>query len=574
VRFSDLGRLSPPRARTIGAIDASATLATPSAIANGTKTFQAAYAAADGSLAGTTAVAAGLIAGLPPGQVTQTLNRVLSAASSVEAGAAIGTTLFPGIGTGVGIAIGAISGIAQLIAGSPPANPQGEFRGHSERYCFPALPLTPTVGESASALAQQLLQPVVWPDYRQRAVGYQLTTTDPVAGDPAPSRTQPLSFSFGVGWVSPPGSTAASTNQAYYLAQAWMGGDTVSTHARTITGDPNGEQASFREACKQQAITALGSEAVYRRAYDLVTSWYLSKFSLNVGRALLAPSAIDLGAAGLSYSTADPSRSLAGNMRRAALWWKTNIDAWNENSALDFTYYLGNYYLFESPQGSEQIWQVQSWEAVQNTPYWSVQPGGRHLVYASLPDTFLIALCELACIVATNAMTSSTGAPVALSEDEADAAALHFAMLHAWLWKRGQVLDATHDFGNGLTEASLPGFTSPHPNFSRVIGIVAAKIKKNRKKAAAASAKAKAQSARRAAVAQHAAAAAAQQAQQRAAVATTQKAHAAALAQQAAASASLAAAARRRRNLALGLAALAGVGVLLVHSSKGAPTWR
>lgn len=470
MRFSDLGRMPPPAARMGATVSASPTIPDASAaITSGQNTFNQAYSMAQGSLQGTAAVAAGIVAALPKGQLTTALNQAMGVAGSAEAGAAIGSVI-PGYGTAIGAVVGAIVGIVSSITSSSPPNPLGEFRTASERYCFPALPLTPTVGESASALAQPVLQPVVWPTYRQNAVSWLPVQVDNNLGNPAPTQTKPITFSFGVGWVSPPSSTAASTQQGYYVACAWMSSNSVS-RAHELPTDQGANGQGFASAVKESAITALGGTAAFNEATDLFRSWYgAGGWGTKVLPELAGNTWPPNNGA---WST--PTKGYPAPQGYSGVWKSIHHTLREPAWSFDFTYYEMNYIV--QTIGPNVAWSLDtvgaSWMANQTHLRADVGWGAAFNI-APLPDTTAIALAELACLAVTGV----------IPRESADVAALHFLLGLAWMWRQGYELDK----GRGKTIQQLYGidtgiYLPTHDNFSRCIGIVAAKIRAAKKKA-------------------------------------------------------------------------------------------
>jgi hypothetical protein len=437
-RLSDVARH-----RTIGALAASATLPSPQAsIASGTALFTKAYTAADGSLAGTAAAGAAIVALLPSGAFKTAVSQAEGLVSGAEAGAAVGS-IIPGYGTAIGAVVGAvISAISTIVSSSPP-NPEGEFRLKSERYCFPAVPLNASAQELPNVAAQIPLQPVCWPDLRAYAVGLQPVLENADGnGDPAPSQTRPVAVEWGAGWVPPPESTATSAAQAWYLAQAWIGGNGVSgaAVARVQPTDPTTASAleDYRVASVQQAITELTSQDVYTSAHKLLSSWYGTEFSPIV----------DIVNMGVNVNGASWHDSPENESPEAfATWWGTKLAGFESTSACDYVYYPGNYQVMEGTSSNSATlvlapidYGYQAWPSMVETRF------------TALPDTSILGLAELACLASTGVIPTAA----------ADVVAFHYMMGLAWLWTRGQVED------------KIPQVM--HPNFARVIAIIAAKI--------------------------------------------------------------------------------------------------
>jgi hypothetical protein len=414
---------------------------TPTAqIAAGSALFTKAWSSADGSLAGTAAAGAGLAAGLPSGQFKAAVTAATSALGDAEAGAAVGSVI-PGYGTAIGAVVGAVYGVIQAIGSGPTQAPEGDTRSMSERYCFPPLSLDASLGETPSAIAQTLLEPYVWANYRAHALGYQ-TVDDPQAASLAPTQSSASSWTFGVGWISPPNSTAASTAQGYYLAQRWTATDSVSTAFSAAAGS---EAAGASDTQKQEAITMLGSETAYNDAFDILTAWEGGNtFSSSYDPALTEIVSSDYGNSVSAFS-ADV---------------KNAIDTFNNFSALDYAYFYP-YALIIQADTNVIVPDVAWSTAVTNVLGSTV---GVFLKYLASPDTIRFALAELACLVATGVVP----------REGCDLVAFHLVLGAAWLWRRGQI-----------TEQRT---IKDHPNFSRLLGILGARVANDKVTAATATA--------------------------------------------------------------------------------------
>jgi hypothetical protein len=465
----------PPLPQHLGSMGATVDAMT-SQIQSGQDTFNKAYSAAGGSLQGTAAAGAGIVADLPSGQFKSALDQAMSAIGYAEAGAAIGS-IIPGYGTAVGAVIGGLIGIFSTMTSSP-LNTDGEFRSTAEQYIFPALALTPTVGETPSQLAQTVLQPCVFPTYRQHAVSWMPVTVDEDFGAPYLNESKPLNFTFGVGWLSPPGSTTTSTEQGYYLASAWMATDGVSRGLALAHDDSNGDLHAYGATMREQAITALGSEQAYNAAMGLFESWYGSgsPWSTKIDPALAGtiPKVLD-PVQGMSTTWNNSGKSLGYKNR----WGSLILSLREPNQQFDWTYYAGNYLL-------ANLDNFASWSpvGVSETMFNAVRADqGPLQVYnvALLPDTTAIGLAELACLAVTG-----EGTPP-LTRQGADVAALHFLLGMAWLWRQGYAQDSVRSKNVGevyglLGNGGLAPYQPTNPNVSRCIGIVQAKIRKDAKK--------------------------------------------------------------------------------------------
>lgn len=477
MRFSDLGRMQAAR---MGATLSASTIPDASAaITSGQNTFNAAYSAAGGSLQGTAAAAAGIVASLPKGQIQTALNDAMNAIGYAEAGAAIGSVI-PGYGTAIGAVIGAAIGIFSSITSGSQVSTEGEFRSTAEQFCFPALALTPTVGETPSQLAQTVLQPCVFPTYRQNAVSWMPIQVDDNFGAPYVNESKPVNFTFGVGWLPPPSSTAASTSQGYFLACAWMASNGVSRALSLKHDDSQQDLHAFGKAVQEQAITALGSEKAFTDAMNLFRSWYGTG-----GWSTKIPTELK----GMLSGPEDPQRGVSkawtggttGHPSYSQLW-KSLIDILRQPAQqFDFTYYPANYALLNDEggtfTGASAEWDLVGmsepiWERIQGSNASGKDNTGTNV--ALMPDTTAIGLAELACLCITGIVP----------REGADVAALHYLLGMQWLWRQGYQQDALRSkqaqalYGIGFT------YNKTNPNISRCIGLVTAKIRAAKKKAA------------------------------------------------------------------------------------------
>ena len=403
-----------------------------SAISQGENVINSSFTNSDGSFTGVAAVASGLVGDLPTGALKSFASQIVEIGESAAAGAAIGSC-FPGFGTAIGAAVGAVIGFVEDLFSSPPPVPEGEFRQPWEKYVFPAVPNTATNDTNPdNLLAQKVVSPASWADIRTHSVGFQV----PFQGtDPATGQTVIADFNFAVDWVPPPGSNKQSSGAAFYVAQAWIGQNAVSL---AVISKSNNSQA-LKDAANiayQKAITVLGSSEAVTRAITILDSWYGQSFPLTW----------TVGDGGISDISSDP------HVIAQAEAFAKQV---SETQPLDYTYYW-------SP---EVVYTPNSQTPV--APLVDVFHIGAAMAgavrYVAMPDTSIIGLAELACLVQLGIIPANG----------ADFVALHYMMSLAWLWRRGQI--ESQSSGN-------PQAIYNHPNFSRIIGIVATRVHQSKNK--------------------------------------------------------------------------------------------
>lgn len=413
------------------------------AVANGSEIFDRAFKQAGGSIAGTATVIAGIAAGLPSGQLQQAVNKVSGALSSTEEGAAIGSVI-PGYGTAIGAAAGALIGIFNDVLSGNTEPLQTDFRTQAEKYCWPWLPQNPVLGSSDSLLAQTAVNAGTWCDIRTHAPVYQLPAPIGVV-DPVSGQDCPVDYTGGVGWVSPPGSTAASTEAAWALGNAWA--------ARSWSRMGPAWKRPYDEAW-QKATTLIGSDRAATRAMGLLQHWYgvptgknakkdFGAFFFRIDKVNISP----LGPINKDGQWDVPTISAASFYR----WWPKELAKLNETCALDYLYYFAPSVYMRNLDGW-LVRQLLDYESDQRTR----TQGDTPCSFVGCPDTTLLGLAELACLTEMG-VSPANGA---------DAIALHYVLGLAWLWRRGQIEDQTTVQGSPI-EGALP--IANHPNFSRLI---------------------------------------------------------------------------------------------------------
>ena len=451
--------------------------------------------AGDAGLPGMMAAASGLAAGLPSGELAAGVKKVAGVLSSAEQGAALGSVI-PGYGTAIGAAVGAIIGIVNNILGGANNPPEGEFRSTAEMLCFPNVPLS-----KASQDLNQLPMvavPATWMNARIQLVGYQQSSSATPSGQIA----GPGNFAWGAGWAAVPGSTPQSQNAAWYIAQAWMGQNSVSRafalkgHAGNSLVPSTGADPTVLKrtvnANLQEALTIMGSnQNALNTAMGLLGSWYGQTFNTGWG-VVTDISDVD---GFLSPPFGEGQEAMLHAVSSAA-------DAVNNRFPLDFTYYVSKSWGMISLSGNNGSYLVGPM-AIAGDPTFSHRVASNVAYHnfrlCSMPDTLLVGLAEIACIVAMGLPVNPTGGvPQTVSAAQATIFAFHYVLGLSYTWLRAQKIDfdranalpnpTTFQGGSslGLPEDTLP---QPHPNFSRVLGILQAKVQKTLATTAASQAK-------------------------------------------------------------------------------------
>ncbi len=458
---------------------------------------------------------------VPPGQIQKALGGAAGIVSAAAAGAAIGS-IIPGFGTVIGGVIGGIIGVFGdlLGGGAAPPPPEGEFRSTAEIYCFPgwsaSAPSTPTDLSDNTPL---MVLPCSWSDYRIHAYNYQRLASD----DILTNYTGPGNFTFGVGWISPPGGGSnQSRNAAWWLANYVMGKSTVTQKWACSSSNKVGEPANILTATSttgeayHQLIQVLGGAANAAKSIALVRSWYDQPWSLN----WKPTTKVSVGGQVVPFASSNgnvPIIQQNGSDPKPATFLEAFSDSAgqiNASSPLDYTYYISNSFACPQPP---PIVQPAAWGGIFDPSKQSQFPY-RH---CSLPDTILIMLSELACLVVTPSLVTpppygtvdNSGKPVSYVTPPgaaADMVAFHLMLAMAYRWSGGQQLDLANGPSKlGTTEGfntKFPGSGGAsrgdpintriqmHPNILRVLGLLQAKVQSRKAAAAAAQANAKAAS--------------------------------------------------------------------------------
>jgi hypothetical protein len=429
------------------------------AISQGEGLFNGAYDKSGGSIAGTVAVAASVVAALPEGAAKKVLSDVMTLGSDVAAGAAMGSVI-PGWGTAVGAVVGAAMGVVSVIAGSDPQPPEGDIRSTAEIYVFPPVQAQQGGNDIQSMLTQNCANPTAWHDIRAHMPGFQV----PYAGTEAGSgQNEPITYTFGTSWISPPGSTAQSKSAAWFIAQAWLGTNSVST-GLSLSPGPNGQfgdlltRQQMVSGAQQRAWTILGSRLIMEKATQLINRWYGTRFNVAPYSAVGCPGINE------DFVFTDAGHSPA---EFTAIVQKAARSA-NKRNPLDYSYYLSDIIVqgTSDPEfGARSLSTYPSQQLgldVMFIPPMDDSGGNKGWVeLIAMPDTLVVVIAELACLVALGVITTKG----------ADHIALHLVMTLAWLYRRGQEQDKA---------SGLPYGIRNHPNFSRVIGIISARIRHER----------------------------------------------------------------------------------------------
>lgn len=466
--------------------------ATPqAAIAQGDALFASANAFANKSQQGLPSLmgaAASIVSQLPPGTFTTAFADAISTASEFCSAIAAGTAVGGPYGAVAGACVAAISTVMGLLEGGPPQL-QGDLRSRAEQSVFPARSHTPSLADvGSSVLDQQALYPVCWPDVRLHTAAFLPDAPD--ADDPSGGEeSMPGAFSFGVGWLPAPGSTSGSTAQAYALAQSWLA-NTLSPKFFNLTD----AQKLYASGAADDASTAFSGNVIQQtRARNLLASWYGTRFYqvflLAQGGGFFAPD--------INPSSTGAFWTPGGNVS-----WQTWASEWafvvtgsggtaglNQRAILDYTYYfptsillLENTQSFGSSFGADGTWQanVVTSDLLLNMQFDGTNQNAFSTTQivnpAACPDTTIFGLAEIASLVATGGPGASYPAT---SDEEADLVALHYVLGLQWLWIAGQKKDLTDPYSSLyqlVNQGKCSGLVAPHPNFSRIIGIIQAKI--------------------------------------------------------------------------------------------------
>jgi len=438
--------------------------------------------------------AAGIVSSLPAGQIKTAVSQAQNILASVSGAAAEGGAVGGIYGAAIGAAIGALTTIFSDISSGNAPPVQGDLRGTAEQYCFPSLPLSVSYGSGTTdsqnaQINKFLFQPAARPDERIYLVGMKPlnpgadnpTGLSPATGDgPAlavAGDTAGVAFNFGVGWVSPPGSTQATTEAGYYLGQSWIGTNGL---YRPATND----QADYVRAMVAEAGTVIGAGgSEVSLAMNLLSSWY--------GTPANFYNSITLGCGGNCPPDIAPNRDGAFYTPGSGVPWMSYATQWaavttqvNLVSALDYLYYVSDSTWFCSPfwtQASEAgLADIKQLGSAASGGFLGTGSPGPIMSLVACPDTTIFGLAEIAAMYVMQTV-GPTGAVLLPTRRAADLMALHYVLGLQWLWSQGNHLDmsqGTTSLSDIADAAIFAGqwSTRKHPNFSRLLGRIHAKV--------------------------------------------------------------------------------------------------
>ena len=418
-------------------------------IAQGQGLFENAESMAEnlsnGSFSGTMTALGGLINDLPAGDVKTALADLATVGLGAASGAAMGSAIWPGIGTAVGAAVGAIVGVFEDIFSSEPPMPQGEYRWSAEASSFPAV-------SDSSLFGCTVLPGAV--NYNPRgvvdAIFYQLS--DEADPNLIPDSDWHLDYSFRIGWISGKGSTTQTRLAGWYLAylQSARESKTLSLCSAQVRTQ---KEANIKIA--QNQLESLVGKAGAARAMRLLDDWYGHGFDMRVPFSRLM-SRYNLPS---SYLPIPPMVAANGRVIQA---FQNALSAWGCQGSTDgvppMNAVLVKKVFDEYPMDYSYFPVYTYWNGSEHA---RSNPRNATACYLT-PDTLRLGLAELAC------------------EGAADVVALHYVMGLAHNWKLHQKNDLLKNLGSTGDPSCDPSFKSavkPHPNFMRVLGRIATKMK-------------------------------------------------------------------------------------------------
>jgi hypothetical protein len=369
--------------------------------------------ASEGNYGGMISAAQGIIDDLPDTAIRQGVDDVLHVAETAALGATIGGTLGP-YGAAAGAIIGAIVGIVQDIIGLGPPVTQGDMRPSSARMVFPSVPKGTAYSVVPGAANRN-------PRDQSDSIFYTLDGVPLSAGGPnITNQAIAEDFTVGITWIHPPKSTAATKNQAWLLAQVYLGTDDVTlAHALNPNGPNKGKLQPLAQNVQeavQSLTTSLGGPTLLQFMIKRVEQWYGSR----KGWSTILPSSLTL----------PMTKTDDKNPKNAAAPFQPARMAFFQTHSLDSLYYP----------------QYASWDGANYNP--TDIPNATDIFLCADP-TFLLE-CECA-ILKYN-----------------DLAMLHMLMGKAWLWNRGLEQD----------KVKTPGMDmSKHRNLMRCIGLLHERVK-------------------------------------------------------------------------------------------------
>jgi hypothetical protein len=451
------------------------------AISQGSSLLNQASTLGAGSYAGMAAAAEGLVDDLPSGAVGSLAKSIAKLAAASASGAALGATIgsaIPILGNVIGAEVGAVVGagvaavqellplfqrdhwnpvdvaedlivdVFNLFGLDESSPPQNEYRFSAERVCFPA---------AAADYAYGII-----PGFSRHNPRSDANSTF-YQSESGLSKDWSDLFSFTVTWFPVQGTTATTRQGAWLLAQVYVGLVSMKESAKNINAFVDnvltkGVKSSLPVAnLFEELVGAYGQSAKKARTEGQNRAGSLAMLK-NLFGWYGHPSSFSWS---LPYATSNgaPSGFSSGVSQVEA--------ALVEYAAhpIDYTYY---------PLPTEWNASAKEW-----TP--AAKNSGENDCNVTADPT-LCGLSEIAFM------------------GQGDASAFHYAVFLADTWKKLRALDAK-DF---------PGLsTAMHPNFARVVGLIAAKRKASakalqaKKLAAAAVQVARANASQRAAAAAH-----------------------------------------------------------------------
>ena len=392
------------------------------AIAQGQALFNGAQAASHGDYSGLVSAVGGIINDLPPSEFRTVVADTIGIVGAAAKGEEIGAQYGGAYGAIAGAAIGAVIQVVEDILSSPPPPPQGDiYRSGADQICFPPTPN----GAPYSVIPGQSN---VTPRGNADSIFWQLSTDKDWA----------LQFAFGVTWVRPLGPTGGSQQAAWSLAQWYAATDSV-TLANALNPankpDPNLVIAAKKTAL--QAGLSLGGPDPAAAAMALLESWYGRRSSFQT-LVPFSPKSPGSSAVQSAYGSLKGAWGGGGHNDGVTQGAPGIVAAEFNSKPLDYLYYP----ILAKWNGSDLA---------------SLTPGDQPTAVMMSADTLLLGLSELA------------------SQNTHDLVALHYVLGLAWLWKSSRKIDL-------LSNPNAD--QNPHPNFMRVAGIIAAKIKADPKRIA------------------------------------------------------------------------------------------
>jgi hypothetical protein len=480
----------------LGDITASASLPTvpgvppgPSAaIQSGQALFQSAMNGST-NVVGMMGAAAGIVSGLPAGPFTSAIQQCVDEGTSIASAVAAGTAVGGPYGAAAAACIAIVTTVVGALQGT--SMPQADVRSTAEQWCFPGIdPGNPPPFEGGSAYnsfagqVPALLLPFCQPNTRLHTVGF-LPLSNAAGADPTDGTTNQIgNFAFGIGWVPAPGSTEESTAAAMDLANGWL-----AAHSQEVTNQaPTSSQMDWTNtlgASIEEDLGETSGNSVFDEVRYWLSSWWgdsgwAMEFGLQAGGPPLAPDVNPQNPYGYFWTPGSWAQASNG-FQRWGSEWATAMGQLNSQTSLDYVYFFSY-----TVCGIQTAWNVSTSEPVSPVgpaaiaEYAHLGSSGlsssQVLWPCACPDTSLVGLAEIAYLVVKGQIPS----------DQADLVALHYMLGLQYQWVIGTTKDQ-RDPSTAIGAFSAPNgpnnglpWAPPHPNFSRVIGVISAKIAKNR----------------------------------------------------------------------------------------------